>query len=119
MTPGAGSPEERRVIADAIAKHRVDNLLMVSGDAHMLAYDDGRNTDYSRSGRAGFPLFQAAALDQSPSVKGGPYSGPVIPGGGQFGTVEVRDDGRNVRVTVAARNWQHDVLFTRTFRVSR
>ena len=114
-----GFPEERRVIADAIAKHRVENLLMVSGDAHMLAYDDGRNTDYSRSGRAGFPLFQAAALDQSPSVKGGPYSGPVIPGGGQFGTVEVRDDGRNVRVTVAARNWQHDVLFTRTFRVSR
>ncbi|HLN77694.1 MAG TPA: alkaline phosphatase D family protein [Nocardioidaceae bacterium] len=114
-----GFARERRVIADAIAENKVDNLLMVSGDAHMLAYDNGEHTDYASSGRAAFPLFQAAALDQAPSIKGGPYTGPVIPGGGQFGTVEVRDDGKNVRVTVVGRNWQHQVLFTRTFSVSR
>ncbi len=114
-----GFAAERRVIADVIAEHHVDNLLMVSGDAHMLAFDNGAHTDYSRSHDAAFPLFQASALDQSPSVKGGPYTGPVIPGGGQFGLVEVRDDGRKVRVTVTGHNWKHDVLFTRSLTVRR
>ena len=115
----AGFDQERRTIADAIAAHRVDNLLMVSGDAHMLAYDDGTNTDYSTSQDSGFPLLQAAALDRKPSVKGGPYTGPVIPGGGQFATVLVRDDGERVRVTMKGRNWKDEVLFTRTFQTSR
>lgn len=114
-----GFAEERRVIADALAEHEVDNLLMVSGDAHMLAYDDGTNTDYSTDRVGGFPLFQAAALDRRPSVKGGPYTGPVLPGGGQFGTVEVRDDGQTVRVTLEARNYLDEVLFTKTFTRSR
>jgi phosphodiesterase/alkaline phosphatase D-like protein len=111
--------EERRTIANAIADNGVDNLLAISGDAHMLAYDDGTNTDYSDSGNAGFPLFHAASLDRKGSVKGGPYTGPVIPGGGQFGLVSVRDDGTRVRVTLKAMNWQEEVLFTRTFTVSR
>ena len=111
--------EERAMISDAIARLEVDNLLMVSGDAHMLAYDDGTHTDYSRSGDAGFPLFHAASLDRKGSIKGGPYTGPVIPGGGQFGTVDIRDDGRTVRVTMTARTWDDEVLFTKTFTVSR
>ncbi len=111
--------EERRTIANAIAEHEVDNLLMVSGDAHMLAYDDGTHTDYSDSKKAGFPLFHAASLDRKGSVKGGPYTGPVIPGGGQFGTVAVRDDGRTVRVTLTARTWEDEVLFTKTLAFPR
>ena len=31
---------------------------MISGDAHMLAFDDGRNNM-----QGGFPVFQAASLD--------------------------------------------------------
>ncbi|HEU4514095.1 MAG TPA: alkaline phosphatase D family protein [Nocardioidaceae bacterium] len=115
----AGFAEERRVISNAIADNDVDNLLSVSGDAHMLAYDDGTHTDYSDSGGGGFPLFQVAALDRRGSIKGGPYSGPVIPGGGQFGLVRVDDDGRTVRVTMEARNWRDEVLFTRTFEATR
>jgi phosphodiesterase/alkaline phosphatase D-like protein len=111
--------EERRLISDSIAENEVDNLVMISGDAHMLAYDDGTHTDYSRSGDDGFPLFHAASLDRKGSIKGGPYTGPVIPGGGQFGTVEIRDDGDTVRVTMTARNWKDEVLFTRTFAASR
>lgn len=114
-----GFAEERRVIADAIAQHHVDNLLMVSGDAHMLAYDDGTNTDYSTGQAGGFPLFHAAALDRRPSVKGGPYTGPVLPGGGQFGTVRVQDDGETVKVTVVGRNYRDETLFTRTFILPR
>lgn len=114
-----GFAEERRTIADAIAEYDVDNLFMVSGDAHMLAYDDGTNTDYSESGDAGFPLLHAASLDRIGSIKGGPYSGEVIPGGGQFGLVHVEDDGTTVDVTLEARTWQDEVLFTESFSVER
>jgi hypothetical protein len=119
-TPGAdtwgGFAEERQVIADAIAAHAVDNLLMVGGDAHMLAFDDGTNTDYSTSQSGGFPLFQTAAVDRPGSVKGGPYSGQVIPGGGQFGTLDVRDDGTSVAVTLTGWNWRTERLFTEEVR---
>jgi hypothetical protein len=114
-----GFAVERRRISRMIAASDVRNLLAVSGDAHMLAYDDGSHTDYSGTGRAGFPLFQAAALDRKPSVKGGPYTGPVIPGGGQFGLVHVRDDGRTVRVSLDGMNWRGERLFRRTFTVTR
>jgi hypothetical protein len=115
----AGFESERMVIADALARHDVDNLFMVSGDAHMLAWDDGTNTDYSTDRVGGFPLLQAAALDRRPSVKGGPYTGPVLPGGGQFATVRVQDDGETVRVTVVGRNYLDEELFTRTFTRTR
>jgi hypothetical protein len=89
---------------------------MVSGDAHMLAFDDGSHTDYSGSGRAGFPLLQAAALDRKPSVKGGPYSGPVLPGAGQFGLVHVEPGDDGVRLTVEGVDWRDRVLFRRLLR---
>jgi phosphodiesterase/alkaline phosphatase D-like protein len=115
----AAFPEERQAIADTIARYDVDNLMMVSGDAHMLAYDDGTHTDYSRSGDAGFPLLHAASLDRKAGQKGGPYTGPVLPGGGQFGTVDVRDDGTEVQGTLTGRTWDDRVLFTKRFTVSR
>lgn len=114
-----GGAAERREIADLIARLGVDNLFMVSGDAHMLAWDDGTHTDYSETGTAAFPLFHAAALDRKPSIKGGPYSGPVIAGGGQFGLVRVHDDGDTVTVTAEARNYRDEILFTRTFTRAR
>ncbi len=106
-----GYAAERRQIADALADNGVDNLVMVSGDAHMLGYDDGTNTDYSTSQAGGFPLLQAAALDRRGSVKGGPYSHPTFPGGGQFATVDVDDDGSRIDVTMTARTWDGEVLF--------
>jgi len=112
----AGFAQERRVIADTIAEHEVDNLLMVSGDAHMLAFDDGTNTDYSTSQSGGFPLFHAAATDRPGSVKGGPYTGEVLPGGGQFGTVAVRDDGTTIQATLTGWNWESERLFTEVVR---
>lgn len=109
-----GYAEERRRIADMIAEYDVDNLLMVSGDAHMLAYDDGSHTDYSARGSASFPLLQAAALDRKPSIKGGPYSGPVLPGAGQFGLVRVEPRRAGVHLTIEGRDWRDRVLFRRT-----
>ncbi len=115
----AGFATERTAISNAIAEYDVDNLLMVSGDAHMLAYDDGTHTDYSDSGEAGFPLFQAASLDRIGSVKGGPYTEKPIPGGGQFGIVTVEDDGETVTVTMTAKNYEDEVLFEHTFESTR
>lgn len=101
-----GYAGERRQIADTIAEAGVENLVMVSGDAHMVAVDDGSNTDYSSTGGGGFPLLHAAALDSPGDVKGGPYSEGTYPGAGQFGTVRVTDDGGDtVQIELAGRTW--------------
>jgi hypothetical protein len=109
-----GYPEERRRIADALVADGVDNLVMVSGDAHMVAIDDGSNSDYSTQGGGGFPILHAAALDRPGSVKGGPYSESAFPGAGQFGLVQVEDDGRDVHLTLQGRNWTGRVLTSLT-----
>lgn len=105
-----GYPEERRALADVIAAH-VDNLIMVSGDAHMVALDDGSHSGYGTAGGPGFPVLQAGALDRPGSVKGGPYSHGTFPGGGQFGTIAVTDDNAaEVVVELTGRTWRNDVL---------
>lgn len=106
-----GYPAERQRIADVIADHGIRNLVMLSGDAHMVAIDDGTNTDYSTAGGAGFPLLHAAALDRPGSVKGGPYSEGTYPGAGQFGTLTVRDHGgHTVEVELTGWNWRGEEL---------
>ena len=102
----AGYATERRELSEFIAANRIDNLLMLSGDAHMLAIDDGRNTDYSRTGGADFPLMHAAALDRRGGVKGGPYSEGVFPGSGQYGLVTVRDGGNGLSVALSGRDYR-------------
>ena len=67
-------PEERVEVAEMIKSNGVDNLVAVAGDAHMVAFDDGSNTDFAVEGGAGFPLLHSAPLAQVGSFKGGPYS---------------------------------------------
>jgi hypothetical protein len=106
-----GYPAERRHLADVIAGAGIRNLVMVAGDAHMVAIDDGSHTGYGTTGSGGFPLLQAAALDRPGNVKGGPYSEGAYPGAGQFGTVSVSDDGGpTVDVELAGRNWRGEIL---------
>ncbi|WP_280460363.1 alkaline phosphatase D family protein [Nocardia carnea] len=113
----AGHPEERRRIADAIAAAGVRNLLMLGGDAHMVAIDDGSNSDYTTDGGAGFPILQAAALDRPGSVKGGPYSEGTFPGGGQYGVVDITDNGGEVTVELTGKRWDGTVLTRYRFTV--
>lgn len=102
-------PQERQRILDAIHDDGIDNLVMLSGDAHMVALDDGTHS-------GGFPVLQAAALDRPGNVKGGPYSDGAYPGAGQFGLVEVDDDGGDrVEVTLSGRTWAGEVLVSRRF----
>lgn len=108
----AGFADERRHIADVLADADVDNLLMVSGDAHMLAFDDGSNSGYASDGSPGFPVFHTAALDRPGNVKGGPYSGGAFPGFGQYGVIDVNDDGQLLEVRLSGKNWKGDVLIS-------
>lgn len=100
-----GFPEERRELADFIADNGIRNLAMLSGDAHMLAIDDGSHSDYSSVQAGGFPVFHAAALDRPGSVKGGPYSEGTFPGGGQFGLMTIEDAGDRITIHWSGRNY--------------
>ena len=111
-------PDERRRIADALAEAGVQNLVMVSGDAHMVAIDDGTNSGYSSAGTEGFPVLHGAALDRPGSVKGGPYSHGAFPGSGQYGRLEIDDDGGDtIEVTLSGKTWDGRELTSLSFTV--
>lgn len=110
-----GYAAERRMIADFLVDNDIANLVMVSGDAHMVAIDDGTNTDYSSARGGGFPLLHAAPLDRPGSIKGGPYSEGAIAEGGQFGTIAVSDDGTTLSVTLRALDWRGEELMSLQF----
>jgi phosphodiesterase/alkaline phosphatase D-like protein len=112
----AGYTTERRAIADFIATNDIDRLVMLSGDAHMVAIDDGSNSDYSSTGGAGFPVLHGGALDRPGKFKGGPYSEGAVAGGGQFGLLEVEDLGDSIRVDLTGRDWRNDTLLSYSFR---
>ncbi|MFM8303425.1 MAG: alkaline phosphatase D family protein [Actinomycetota bacterium] len=118
-SPGAdgwsGYPRDRRRIADTVKSEGIDHLVMLAGDAHMVAIADGTHSAYASGGGGGFPLLQAAALDRPGSVKGGPYSEGAIPGGGQYGVLRVADDGMTVRVELEGRRWDGRTLLRYRF----
>jgi len=113
-----GFAHERRELATYIDSIGVaDQLVVLSGDAHMVALDDGTHNHYGRAGGGGFPVVHAAALDQTGSVKGGPYTHGPYPNpltllgrrSGQFGLMDVRDDGGDeVCVTWTGRRYDPD-----------
>lgn len=98
---------ERQEIADFIRDNRIQNVMLLSGDMHALAYDDGTNSDYATGLGAPVRVFHAAALARGSSHKGGPYSGgtpiPTTTGSvvHQFGTLEITDAGGTAAPTVA------------------
>jgi phosphodiesterase/alkaline phosphatase D-like protein len=106
----AGYTTERQRLADAIAQAGLaDQMLMIAGDAHMLAIDDGTHTDFSTSQSGGFPLMHAAAFDRHGSFKAGPYSEGAFPGGGHFGLATVTDSGSDIAITLSGRDYRFTV----------
>jgi len=99
---------ERRAIADRLeALGLTQRVVMLSGDAHMVAIDDGTNSNYAshaRPGERAFAVLQASPLDRSPSIKGGPYSHGVSDVNHQFGWVDVDDNGDTVRITLTGQD---------------
>jgi len=93
---------ERKELLEFIRDQRIQNVVVISGDMHALAYDDGRATATYVAG-VRIPVFHAAALARPGSVKGGPYSGGTSEGDGRYGTMDVSDTGGTVSVTYRGR----------------
>lgn len=73
-------------------------IVIIAGDMHALAADNGTNSP------GGVPVFQAAPFNQTSSIKGGPYSVspyPAAAGQGvtQYGRVVVSDTGSQIVLT--------------------
>ena len=116
----AGYADERREIANLIAQNGIRNLVILCGDAPMLAADDGTNSDYSDTRGLHIPVLHGAPLHQIASEKGGPYSQGVHlaePGEGCFGWVTVRDASDGVRVDFTGRDEFDDVKMRLSFSV--
>jgi alkaline phosphatase D len=98
---------ERREIADFIKSNHIRGVCILHGDSHMIAADDGSNSDYATGGGAPLPVLCAAPLDQDPSIKGGPYSQGVYRvrrNEGTFGLMTVNDHGDRLEVIYRGRN---------------
>lgn len=97
-------------IADWIEEYIYDNnkeIIMLSGDAHMLAFDDGSNNIYGH-----FPVVQAASLDRAGHCKGGPYSHGIFTGRDHYGLIQVIDNGGDkICVTIKLKE-KHESLIT-------
>ena len=111
---------ERRELLEFIRDQQIKNLVIVSGDMHALAIDDGRGTAAYVSG-VRIPVFHAAAIARAGSTKGGPYSHGVSAGTRRYGTLDIADTGGLLAVTytgkiatsaTAATTWQTFTLTT-------
>lgn len=101
----AGYRTQRRELSEFFRDNQITNLAILSGDSHMIAFDDGTNSSFTKPpSPPGPPVFQAGSLDQKPSTKGGPYSHGTFPERHQFGLVTVQDNGAAVRVLFSGRN---------------
>ncbi len=89
----AGWQTERTEIANFLRDNRIKNLVILSGDMHALAYDDGTHSDYATGGGAPLVVLHAAALSSDGSVKGGPYTAGPLPGSIQYGILDITDNG--------------------------
>lgn len=110
-------PDERAWLSDWMRTNAIKDLFIISGDAHMLAIDDGANADFStgQDSPYRYPIFQAAAIARYGSYKGGTFNqGGYHPNPGiehgQFGEVLVDDDGEYVCITF--NGWRTDSMST-------
>ena len=94
-----GFRAEREELSNFFKAEGIKNMFIVSGDAHMLAIDNGSNHDYStgKDNPNHYPVFASAALNHGGSDKGELYSEGKFPNPtittGQYGVVDVTDNG--------------------------
>jgi hypothetical protein len=99
-----GESSGRERISNFIADNQITSLIVVAGDAHMIAIDNGRNTDYTTDHTngtsrqaAGFPILQAAPFAKGGSTKGGPFSHGChaykLHDNSHYGILDVTDSG--------------------------
>jgi phosphodiesterase/alkaline phosphatase D-like protein len=108
--------DERLALSRFIDDNDLDNVVMLAGDAHMLAADDGTHSNYADPSSPGFPVLQAAPIDQHISTKGGPYSEGIVAEPGQFGLVTVTDDAGQVTVEFEGKNFAGETVISLRWR---
>jgi hypothetical protein len=110
-----GFAEERERIATLVRELGIaDRMLVLGGDAHMIAFDDGTHAAYAGEG-SGFPVVHSGALDRPGGEKGGPYTVGPFPGAGQYGSVAVEDGGGDeIRLRIRGRTWDGRELIDET-----
>lgn len=92
-------PQSRTELANFFRDSNITNLFIISGDAHMLAIDNGTHADFSdgKNNPHLYPILQSAALNNVGSDKGGEYSEggtfPNPPFSSQWSQIEVIDNG--------------------------
>ncbi len=97
----AGFPAERTELADFFKSTGIQNLLIICGDAHMIAFDDGTNHDFSTGTNNShkYPVLQAAAVNQTGSFRGGSFSHGYFSNPtqqhGQYAVLDITDNGGN------------------------
>ena len=80
-------------------------IMMLSGDSHMIAFDDGSSNIYGE-----FPVVQAAAMDRYGSCKGGPYSHGFATGPNHYGSLEVTDDGVSLCIKINLKDQDDKII---------
>lgn len=88
-----GYATERTELANFLKDNRIKNVVLLAGDMHALAYDDGTHSDYATGGGAPLVVLHAGALAREANTKGGPYSAGPFLGTTQYGILEVTDNG--------------------------
>jgi phosphodiesterase/alkaline phosphatase D-like protein len=87
-----GFTHERRTIANFLKENEIENLLIVSGDAHSVLCNLGTGNNYSDyEGDGLFEVLTSPLDNWATSVKGGPWSKIFVPEPGQlvYGLLEV------------------------------
>jgi len=100
-----GYADHREEIANFIKENGLaGKVVILVGDAHMTAIDDGSHSDFATGKGAPIRVLQAGPLANVGSYKGGPYShgARYLTKGkkdylNQFGIVDVQDDGKRIR----------------------
>jgi hypothetical protein len=108
-----GHTEQRERISNFISNQAPKrNIMAISGDAHMLALDDGSNTYYGNvtssfnSSRTSFPILQTGPLSRIGSIKGGPFSegchANTFESNHQYSVIEYDNDNGEPCLTITA-----------------
>lgn len=108
-----GFTHERQVIANFVKEHRINNLMIISGDAHSVLYNSGVDNNYSDVEGDGLFEVIASPLDNwAKSVKGGPWTGKYIPDDHQqvYGLLEVDYFSENTVVGFKALDTNDEVV---------
>jgi phosphodiesterase/alkaline phosphatase D-like protein len=115
----AGFTTERAELWDHIQANCSGRVVILSADLHTLGIDDGTNFDFATIGSEPIPVFQAAALDQSPVSGGDTYSEGEFLNTGQWGSMQIADSGgATIGVTWRGHNSTGATIVTLSFSVS-